>query len=452
MPSRQPSASVQQLSTTSLDLLEQQIATGALADDLRTVFGEAGAAELEQMAQTGAAMTLGDEERPLVVVLPGVLGSTLMNTSGDVGLIWANPLALVAGKLALLRLDTRGTRDLPGTVVVPVGLLPTHYLLLQMHLKTFGGCDVYSFPYDWRRTPAAAVERLRTLVADLTHNSSRKVHLVGHSMGGLVARNYCASYPDQAERAVAQIIQLGAPNYGSYSAVQTLLTSDGMVGVLQKLNAQNDPLAFTRSCPGIYAMFPAPRDAYPASAPEPYPFSSTSDVYDQAAFGIDALSSAHLSAARAAYQASAAQSASVPTAIIAGFDLPTCVGMQINRDGASPIFSFGEMGDGDGTVPLASVTALPGARLYYGRGLKHGDLPLYGGVRAAVVELVHGREPTTVTSNRFAQVLGDEPALTLSVPEAPTPAELDYATVDAIAGRVRMGVATPSDLRALALL
>lgn len=446
------SASIERLSTTPLDVLEQQIASGTITDDLRAVFGEGGAAELEQMAQAGTEMTLGGD-RPLVVLLPGVTGSTLTNTIGDTGLIWLNPLALVAGKMPLLKLDLTGERDQPGAKIAPTGLLPTHYLLMQLHLRTFGGCDVYSFPFDWRRTPMLAAARLRQLVADLFRQHDRKIYLVGHSMGGLVARSFCASHPDEARERVAGVIQLGTPNYGSLSALQSMLTPGGLVEMVQKINSANDPLGFTRSCPGLYAMMPAPRTAYPTDAPLPYPFADDHDLYDAHYYGISQLSVAHLQASRNAYGAvDPNEPLPVPVTIVAGYDLATYVGVTVDRDSSASI-RFGGTADGDGTVPLASVTALPGARIYYGRGLKHGDLPLYRAVRDAVVDLVHGEEPRSLQTSRDSAVLGgEEPALTLSVPEAPSASELDHVSADAIAQRVRTGNATPADLRTLALL
>ena len=449
MRRRTTTASLRKLSTSSLDQIQRQAASGQIADDLRAVLGEAGAREIEQMASAGGDMTLG--ARPVVVVLAGIAGTTLLNTS-DGNLIWLNPLAFIAGKLAQLRLDPTGAYDPQGVTISPSGLLPTHYLLLQMQLRTFGGCDVYPFPFDWRRPPALAAERLRQFVTDLHQKSGSKVHLVGHSMGGLVARAFCASHPDEASAAVAQVIQLGTPNYGAFSSLQSLLTDDGLVGMVNKINPANDALAFTRSCPGIYAMLPAPPEAYPSHAPFAYPFDRQRNLYDYAAYGIDGLNQAHLQAAREFYRSTKPdQALPVPATVIAGYDLPTTVSITINRDQATNSFSFAASGDGDGTVTLASVTALPGATCYYGRGLKHGDLPLYGAVRDAVGELVNGRQPTTLVTQPYAQTLGVEPELTLSVPAAPSLAELDEPTTTAIAKRIRAGKATPSDLRTLAL-
>jgi hypothetical protein len=135
MEPSQLTQSLQQLQSTPLDELERQIARGERSSDLRAVLGDELAAELEHMAQQGHAQVLSDEERPLVVVLPGIIGSSLLNVLGDVGTIWVNPLALLAGKLRYLQLDRDGVRDAsPLVQIVASGLIPTHDLPIQLYL------------------------------------------------------------------------------------------------------------------------------------------------------------------------------------------------------------------------------------------------------------------------------------------------------------------------------
>jgi hypothetical protein len=74
------------------------------------------------------------------------------------------------------------------------------------------------------------------------------------------------------------------------------------------------------------------------------------------------------------------------------FSLPTCVGVTRSEAPDSRItLDFGRHTTMacDGTVPLASVTALPGAHCYYVRYAKHGDLPTYGAVRRALRSSAH---------------------------------------------------------------
>ena len=129
-------------------------------------------------------------------------------------------------------------RNAPPSAIEYVGLNAGQWLQLPNGdvQVTLGGCDVLSFPFDWRRTPAASVDALRRLVLGQFQQTGRKLHLVGHSMGGLVARDFCLRYPDDASRAVAQIIQLGTPNYGSCESIRNLTVGGASQFGLQALS------------------------------------------------------------------------------------------------------------------------------------------------------------------------------------------------------------------------
>lgn len=443
--------SLQQLQATPLDVLEREIARGERSGDLRAVLGDELAAELEHMAQIGSAQVLSAGERPLVVLLPGIIGSSLLNVIGDIGTIWLNPLALIAGKLRYLQLAPDGLRDAsPLVQIVASGLIPTHYLAIQLYLKILGGCDVLGFPFDWRRTPDLAVEALRQLVVGQFAQSGRKIHLVGHSMGGLVARNFCLRYPAEAAQSVAQIIQLGTPNYGSCEPIRNLTVGSDTGRLAARLNAANAPLELMRSCPGLYAMLPAPAELYPADAPLPYPYRGDMDHYQASAYSGAQVNPAHIQAARAGYAWLAQAGAlPVPTTIIAGYALPTCLGV-VRVDGA-PGFDFAACtsADGDGTVPLASATALPGATRLYARGLAHGDLPGALRVQRAVRALIVGETVDMLEHAPYSMVLGDTD-VERPGPGQPAPGTLSDADLDAIAARIRAGQATPQDVQVLA--
>jgi pimeloyl-ACP methyl ester carboxylesterase len=453
MESSELTRSLQQLQGAPLDELQRQIARGELSDELRDVLGDQMAAELEGYAQVSSPPVLADHDRPLVIVLPGIIGSSLMNVIGDVGTIWLNPLALLGGKLRYLALDAEGRRDASALIqIVASGLLPTHYLPIQLYLKTLGGCDVLGFPYDWRRSPDVAAEALRELVMGQFSQLGRRVHLVGHSMGGLVARNFCLRYPTEAAQAVAQVIQLGTPNYGSCEPIRNMTVGSETSQLAEKLNSANAPLEVMRSCPGLYAMLPVPADLYPADAPFPYPYNGDLAPYDAAGYGIAQISAAHLQAAHEGYTwLKQAGPMPVPVTIIAGYGVPTCQGVS-HVDGTAGLdFAGCTSEDGDGTVPLALAVALPGATRLYGRGLKHGDLPRYPIVMGAVRSLIQGEAPAGLETHPNAMVLGDTPEGAQPVtPEQPVPGTLGEGELDLVAARIRGGQATPEDVQVLA--
>jgi pimeloyl-ACP methyl ester carboxylesterase len=449
MAARTTTQAVQQVHGTPLDVLERQIAGGEVSDDLRALLGDTYAGELEAMVQRGAPAILSDSDRPIVILLPGITGSLLSSVAGDLGLIWLNPLSLVLGKLSLLMLDRRGAREAtPGVRVVASGLLPTHYLLIQFHLRLLGGCEVLGFPFDWRRPPDAAVADLRRLVMTTFREKKRKVHIVGHSMGGLVARNFCLRHPRDAEQAVAQVIQLGSPNYGSFESVRNITVGGDSVNLVARVNPANIPIAVMRSCPGLYSMLPAPPELFPSNAPQPYPFTGSLKPYDPAAYGDADVNPRHLEATRAGYAwLAAAGELPTPCTIIAGYDLPTCTQVRVEGPADNPQYIFATSLEGDGTVPLASVTGLPGANRLYRRGLDHGNMPLDGAVRDAVRALVHGQRPLGFDATPQSTRMSAPPLLGAAIPGV-----LGEVELDTISSRVRADVANVEDLRLLSAL
>lgn len=75
------------------------------------------------------------------------------------------------------------------------------------------GFTVVSLDLPLWRDPAAAVEVTAAKIAELVDRGAQQVHLVGHSMGGLIARA-CLHRPEAA-RHVGRCILLGTPNAGS---------------------------------------------------------------------------------------------------------------------------------------------------------------------------------------------------------------------------------------------
>jgi CHAT domain-containing protein/pimeloyl-ACP methyl ester carboxylesterase len=161
------------------------------------------------------------EQRPAVIVLPGILGS---NIALDGKRIWLG-LRLIGG-LKRLAWD-------PATAshVTPDGPIGMVYDDLVEHLSATH--EVIEFAYDWRRPVEDEARRLATVVdAALTRRdaSQQPVRLVAHSMGGLVARTMQLECPEVWDRLMARsgarLLMLGTPNGGSWAPMQTLSGDD----------------------------------------------------------------------------------------------------------------------------------------------------------------------------------------------------------------------------------
>jgi pimeloyl-ACP methyl ester carboxylesterase len=248
--------------------------------DLARVFAEA-------RAQTG--------KRP-VIVIPGVLGSRLVNSkTGEV--VWPAVLA-PRGERSILPMtpNLAANRDdvIAEGIVETVRLgkvLPEVYVYRDLleALRNFGGYHdgdwetpsetgdrdtFYVFAYDFRRDNvenAQALERRIHALKEKLHRPDLRFNILAHSMGGLIAR-YAAMYgeadlpadsqPPQPTWAGAadinKIIMLGVPNEGSADAFSTLLDgysiTEGLrrrIPLLNKLTAEESVTA-----PAIFQLLP----------------------------------------------------------------------------------------------------------------------------------------------------------------------------------------------------
>ncbi|MEO5822981.1 MAG: CHAT domain-containing protein [Vicinamibacteraceae bacterium] len=162
--------------------------------------------------------------RPVVFVLPGIMGSEL---ALDGRRVWVDLLALARGGLPRLG---------PAAGVKATGLVADGYAALCEHLANTH--EVMPFPYDWRRPIAESAEALRKELEktlDLAEAAGQPVRLLAHSMGGLVVRAMLATESGRAawaracQHAGARFIMLGTPNGGSHAIAAMLMGRDALV-------------------------------------------------------------------------------------------------------------------------------------------------------------------------------------------------------------------------------
>jgi len=78
------------------------------------------------------------------------------------------------------------------------------------------GQDFYVWNYDWRKPLSDIVSDFNSYVSTLSLESGQGIDLVGHSLGGLVARTWAQDHG----ASVGQVISLGSPHYGSVKAYE----------------------------------------------------------------------------------------------------------------------------------------------------------------------------------------------------------------------------------------
>lgn len=206
-------------------------------------------AELNTRSCAPAPLPAPVGKRPIVMLLPGIMGSRL-SAGGEP--VWLNYWKLFLGELDRLSIQAKH--------VNPSGVLDSFYGNLIGFLNNTH--DVVPFGFDWRislRTEAArfAVELARLL--DL----GKPVRIVAHSMGGLLARTAFALEPQLWQRFAAsegcRFLMLGTPNGGSYEIVRTLAGHAGTVREIALLDAKHNlsqVLDIISPFPGLLEMLP----------------------------------------------------------------------------------------------------------------------------------------------------------------------------------------------------
>ena len=149
-------------------------------------------------------------QRPPVIVLPGLMGSSLWlddTCRKESYEVWpaASRMMLdpIDSHLLHLKLADDGVHPFSNCDTVTPREVIRAIDLGLFQMEQYGplidylegvGFDVYTFPYDWRLDLSATANRLDAVInAIRTATGSSKVALVDHSLGGLLARRYVTS-------------------------------------------------------------------------------------------------------------------------------------------------------------------------------------------------------------------------------------------------------------------
>jgi pimeloyl-ACP methyl ester carboxylesterase len=328
-------------------------------------FGESLHAELARLARATTRRRPARGRR--VYVLPGIMGSQLGFMRGGRrpnDILWLDPVDIAFGRLTELRLGA-------DTQVVALGAMNYTYLKLTLSLRK-AGFDAVLLDYDWRRDLATLGRRL---AARIEHDGRDEVALIGHSMGGLVAR---AALTHGSGKRVSQLIMLGTPNAGSLAAVQALRGTYSVVRKIAMIDLRHDAEYLARhvfsTFPGLHELLPAHRGV------------SDLDLFDPASWPASGpRPDAGLLRAAAGLEQRLASADSRFTMIV-GCNRTTATGVALHGEGDHRDFEYEYSLQGDGTVPI-ELARLPGARHSYVE-CGHSDMPLADRVIAGTVDLL----------------------------------------------------------------
>lgn len=353
--------------------VEEALISGEHRDILEDYFGEDLYEELQALAlQSRRTQVRGG---PKVLILPGIMGSKL----GAPGrffddTIWIDPIDIIAGNLTELELKKSGD------TIESLGVLLFTYLKLKLKLRS-QGFDAEFYHYDWRQDIRMLGQQLAETIQALAKPKNQindritPVHLVAHSMGGLVSRAAMKVLGDKGQSdSITRLIMLGTPNYGSFSPVQVLSGYHSLVRKVAAVDLVHTEAELVNDVfstfTGLYQMLPAPSrysetdlytlDTWPETGMKPRVplLIEAPSIHDHLTVSDDRF------------------------VLIAGVNKTTVIGVHRSGDG----FVFTQSLEGDGTVPLA-LAHLDNVTTYY-VDEDHGKLPNNSDVTKAVIDIL----------------------------------------------------------------
>jgi CHAT domain-containing protein len=201
--------------------------------------------------------------RPILVLLPGIMGS---NLTYDDGLLWINYLKFLTG--GLTKLDTQND----GHIKAP-SLIKTSY---QKFVDYFSSkYDVVTFPFDWRLQLNDSAKLFENKIKELLAYD-QPIKIVGHSMGGVLVRDFIVTCNDTWQKLNKtpgfRLIFLGAPLGGSFRIPAVLFGQDAIIKKLSKIDIFHTPEELIT----VFAKFSGILNLLPLTKSANYDFSDAS--------------------------------------------------------------------------------------------------------------------------------------------------------------------------------
>jgi hypothetical protein len=407
----------------------------------------------------------------IVVLLPGLTGSVLRDSRGrDVwaptGGTTARALITLGRSISDLELiDENADDGVTAPLMVPdLHLIPGLWKIdgysklsryMQRQFAVTPGKNFFTFPYDWRRDNRVAARRLkeqtdRWLWEWRRESPDAKLILVGHSMGGLVARYFLECL--EGWRDTRRLVTFGTPYRGSLNALNFLV--HGMRKRLGPVPVA-DLSRLLRSFPSIYQLLPI----YPCFDPGDGKLIRVSEavglphVDPERARAADAFHREIERAVTAHLDDEAYRRGRYTIHPVVGTFQATLLSARRSGGGVEVLGTFpGFEPDGDGTVPRVSATPIefPHEEGTMFASERHGSLQHNDGVLVQLAGLLSGQHTSRVRAGTGAGLELDdafglgEPVVfrfRAADPMAPLTAVVTAAGTGAEVARLELGAA-----------
>lgn len=240
----------------------------AMASDLRRYFGNEAYNRLRELAEKAIvrmqAGHLGPNAPKNLIFVPGIMGSILQPK--EFGGLWWIDVLRNRDKIDKLGLDPDGD-DIDSQYAIEATQVDQTYdgFLAAVWQRPDDDFGCVKFPFDWRKSLWKSTGALKAKVEELHDRGVGKVHLVGHSMGGLLIRAMLARHADAALWSkIGRIVFIGTPHYGS-PAIAFYLKKHFYGTELKLILALVLSRSTFRSLYGALSLLPAPKGIYPGT-------------------------------------------------------------------------------------------------------------------------------------------------------------------------------------------
>lgn len=325
--------------------------------------------------------TRGAAERPLLFVLPGIMGSHLADVNGHV---WMNMEAIMLGGMERLKFGKEG--------IGATNIVTENYERLCQYLSS--SYEVVPFAYDWRASIETSAQSLAKRIKE--DKTDRPIRILAHSMGGLVARAMIEKNPALWKKLCdrgGRLVMLGTPNGGSYVIPRLLLGVDEVLRMLD----QADALHTAAELSTIIAGFPGALEMLPArNGVDFFKHDWWAGLPGAASPDVEALE-----AAAKVRETLARSTANACMIYVAGAAPTTPSGVEFTPAGA-PIWATTTQGDGTVPYALGRLAAVP---TYY-LDAAHGDLANHPPAFPALVELLDSGKTSLLASEEPVNARG----------------------------------------------
>ena len=231
--------------------------TGAIDGFTEHFRGTVGLAERNAiLGLDGGQFSTGEPsgKKPIVILLPGIMGSSLSRTDN---LVWINYIRFLTGGLSQLSINEDG--------IVAPSIIKSSYKQLGDALQ--GQYDVVTFPFDWRKSLEQAAGLFEKKISSLL-KLNQPIKIIGHSMGGVLVRDFMVYHPATWKKLNEsngfRLLFLGSPLGGSFRINNVLFGEDDIISKISKVDivhSKRKLISMFAQFPGLLCLLPFNTDA-----------------------------------------------------------------------------------------------------------------------------------------------------------------------------------------------